>query len=302
MIWFEKFNNFYKVYVPSQCHPWIGALILRDTDMTDLELRARTPYESLYRISGSLRPDSLAGIDAWGWYVLPAHLRSLFAALIFLTPMLFDKRPDFVFIYFPRVKRRVKNVTLENRFYDYFSRFSVQNVHFSGWLFFHRYFGTFTVLSLCPRCDLWPVSHASPWTQGRRPTFRKLILFTAYSGGESVATIRVLSVLYLRPLTALAVADFHQSNWFRVFCDRLLRIVKSMMILINIKKYFTREEEIVCVISINSMILMKISYTNFFAFSRFSDNMIALSRLSVYFHYENWFLNCTPYDRFLLNK
>lgn len=67
-----------------------------------------------------------------------------------------------------------------------------------------------------------------------------------------------------------------------MFCDKLLRIVKSMMILINIKKYFTREEEIVCVISINSMILMKISDTNFFAFSRFSDKMIFQDYLFIF--------------------
>lgn len=95
------------------------------------------------------------------------------------------------------------------------------------------------------------------------PTSHKLILFTAYSKGESVATIRLLSVLYLRPLTAFVIAGFHQSNQFRIFCNRFLRIVKSAVILINIKKYFTREKEIVCMIPINSMILIKILDTIF---------------------------------------
>lgn len=66
-----------EVYVPSQCHSRIRALILRDADMADLELRARTPDEPLYRVSGSLRSDPLARIDAWGWYTLSAHLRPL---------------------------------------------------------------------------------------------------------------------------------------------------------------------------------------------------------------------------------
>lgn len=217
--------------------------------MADLELRARTPYESLYRISGSLRPDSLAGIDAWGWYVLPAHLRPLFAALIFLMLTLFDRRPDFVFIYSPRVKDEGLKTWLENRLYDRFSRFS--GTHRSrhpllGLAFlspllwnFHGPFSLSSMRSLTcqPRVFVNP---------GSPPHLSQIDTFYGILGGESVATIRLLSALYLRPLTAFSIADFHQSNWFRVFCDRLLRIVKSMVILINIKKYFyTRERNCV---------------------------------------------------------
>jgi len=69
--------------------------------MTDLELRAGTPYQPLYRISRSFRPDPLAGIDAWEWYTLPAHLR-LLRHPIFLTRISFrdaDAKPVFLYLF-----------------------------------------------------------------------------------------------------------------------------------------------------------------------------------------------------------
>lgn len=99
------------VHVPSQRHSRIRALILRDADMTDLELRSGTPYQPLYRISGSLRPDPLAGIDAWGCYTLSAHLCSL-RRLIFRISF-FDV--DRIYLFFSRNEGKT---LLENHFYD----------------------------------------------------------------------------------------------------------------------------------------------------------------------------------------
>lgn len=150
------------VYIPSQCHPWIRALILRDADMTDLELRSGTPYQPLYRISGSLRPDPLAGIDAWGCYTLSAHLCPL-RRLIFRISLFEAVGPIYLFL---SRDGGVKNATRESLLWGFF-RFRdtpLRDIHFSDQLFFYLRFVTFTVLSLCPRCDLWPISHASSRT------------------------------------------------------------------------------------------------------------------------------------------
>lgn len=100
------------IHVPSQRHSRIRALILWNADMTDLELRSGSPYQPLYRISGSLWSDPLAGIDAWGWYALPAHFRPL-CRLIFLTLISLRRGRIRIYLFFSW-NGRVKNVARES--------------------------------------------------------------------------------------------------------------------------------------------------------------------------------------------
>lgn len=122
--------------------------------MTDLELCSGAPYQPLYRISGSLRSDPFAGIDAWGWYTLFAHLR----CFIFVKRLFpFDVDTEAVFIYSFR-GTRVKTATQKSSLWLWDT--PLWDIHTLNWLFFYLRFVTFTVLSLCSRCDLWPISQA----------------------------------------------------------------------------------------------------------------------------------------------
>jgi len=129
--------------------------------VTDLELWAGTPDEPLYRVSGSLRSDPFARIDAWGWYTLSAHLFRSLRRRIFLTPSV-DRRRTRIYL-FPS----------QNGGWNRHSRITFTIVPdapfqaFTSWIGFSfgLHFGTFTILSLslslslslCSQCDLWPV-------------------------------------------------------------------------------------------------------------------------------------------------
>lgn len=90
--------------------------------MADLELRAGTPYESLDRISGSFRPDPLAGIDTRGrWYSLPAHFRPL-RSFIFLTPIL-PRQTELVYLFPFALRDRVGGVVKNTRLRITFTSF-----------------------------------------------------------------------------------------------------------------------------------------------------------------------------------
>lgn len=107
----------------------------------------------------------------------------------------FDVGGEPVFIYSPR-GTGVKNATRESplrrsgthHFETTTSRFDFSSTY---------RFVTFTVLSLRPRCDLWPNNHASPRTLGRRSTsciLSQIDTFYDVLEGESVAIMALVNL------------------------------------------------------------------------------------------------------------
>lgn len=111
--------------------------------MTDLELRPGTPYQPLYRISGSLRPDPLAGIDAWGGTLcLLIFVGSTLGRLIFSTAMSLRRNAKCICLFLSRDEgwKRHSRITF------------TADTHFSSGLFFlpplRNFHGPFSLSSM----------------------------------------------------------------------------------------------------------------------------------------------------------
>jgi len=234
------FDNFRKirVYVPSQRHSRIRALILRDADVADLELRAGTPNEPLYRVSGSLRSDPFARIDAWGWYTLSAHLLRPLRRRIFLTPS-----PD-------GRRTRIYLFPSQNGGWNRHSRITFTTVPdfgdapfqaFTSWIGFSFgfHFETFTILSLSLFLSALDAifnpsePRVSPWSLATSRIPSQIDTF--YSSREQAfALMDTLSLsIYLRALLASTIWIEAISNvlrWFS-FSFRFIEIVSFMNLL-----------------------------------------------------------------------
>lgn len=105
--------------------------------MTDLKLRPGTPNESLYRVSGSLRPNPLAGIDACRWYALPAHLRGPLSPPPYFSNayLPLDRRRSCIYLFILLTRAGVKNVAWESLLRPFRPTLrvrTIQYIYFSG--------------------------------------------------------------------------------------------------------------------------------------------------------------------------
>jgi len=242
-----------RLYIPSQRHSRIRAFILWDADVADLKLRAGTPDESLYRISGSLRSDPFARIDAWGWYTLSAHLLRSLRRRIFLTPSA-DRRRTRIYL-FPSQNggwnrhSRITFTTVPN-FGD------VPFQAFTSWIgfFFALHFETFTILSFslllllsAPDAIFDPSEpRVSPWSLATSPVPSQIDTFYS-SRGQAFALMDMSSLsIYLRALAASTIwiepiwNVLRRSSFF--FRCRLPIEIVSFMNLLSKYFYFFRDQ------------------------------------------------------------
>lgn len=121
------------------------------------------------------------------------------------------------YLFIPVARRRVKKEGYSRIAFTIIPPSSpghtVQDIHFSDWFFFYRYFGTFTILFLCPRCDLWPVSHASPWTLGRPAPPLANKYFLRDTRGRICRDDDFCRLFICVPLAAFAIAGFRQIDF-----------------------------------------------------------------------------------------